>query len=111
MKFANILRLENYIQVAHLEYQGTERQYFQLQFVEIEVADVLIDRNIRFVPSQRNVRNNGVNRKKYTATIEHEKMGTPIQKHAATYDKNVNDDIMKIYFHRYQLETDRKFEN
>ena len=37
MKFGNILQLENYIQVAHLEYQGRERQYFRLQFVEIEM--------------------------------------------------------------------------
>ena len=70
-----IIKLEIYIQVAHLEYLGRKRQYFQLQFVETEVTDVLIDRNIRFVPSQRDVRNNGVNQNKYTATIEHEKMG------------------------------------
>ena len=111
LKFANILQLENHIQVAHLEYQGRERQYFQLQFVEIEVTDVLIDRNIRFVPSQRDVRNNGVNQNKYTATIEHEKMGTPIQNQAVTYDQNVNNDIMEIDFRRYQLKTDRKYEN
>ena len=104
----NILQLENYIQVAHLEHQGKEIQYFQLQFVEIEVTDVLIDRNIRFVPSQRN---NGVNQNKYTATIEHEKMGTPIQNQAVTYDQNVNNDIMEIDFRRYQLKTGRKSEN
>ena len=51
------------------------------------MIDVLIKRNIRFVPSQRNLRNNGVNQKNYAVTIEHEKVGTPIQNHAATYDK------------------------
>ena len=106
-----IIKLEIYIQVAHLEYQGRKRQYFQLQFVETEVTDVLIDRNIRFVPSQRDVRNNGVNQNKYTATIEHEKMGTPIQNQAVTYDQNVNNDIMEIDFRRYQLKTDRKYKN
>ena len=90
LKFANILQLENFTQVAQLKYQGREREYFQLQFVEIEMADVLIDRNSRFVASQRNVRNNGVNQKKYTATIEHEKIRTSIQNQAATYDQNVN---------------------
>ena len=30
---------KNYIQVTHLEYQGREKQYFQLQFVEIEVNE------------------------------------------------------------------------
>ena len=30
---------QNYIQVAYLEYQGRKRQYFQLQFVEIEVNE------------------------------------------------------------------------
>ena len=111
LKLATILQLENYILVAHLEYQGKERQNFQLQFVEIKVADVLIDRNIRFVPSQRNVKINGVNQKKYSETIEHEKIQTPIQNHAAIYDQNVKDDIMEIRFHRYQLETDRKSES
>ena len=38
LKFANILQLENNIQVAHLEYQGRERQYFQLQFLKTEVT-------------------------------------------------------------------------
>ena len=63
------------------------------------------------MPSQKNVRNNGLNQKKYTATIEHENIGTLIQNHAGTYDENVNDDIMEIDFHRDQLETHRKFEN
>ena len=79
--------------------------------MEIEVADILIDRNIRFTPSQRNVRNNGVNQNKYTATIEHKKMGTPIQNQAVSYDQNINNDINEIDFHRYQLKTDRNFEN
>ena len=30
---------KNYIQVTYLEYQGREKQYFQLQFVEIEVNE------------------------------------------------------------------------
>ena len=30
---------QNYIQVAYLEHQGRERQYFQLQFIEIEVNE------------------------------------------------------------------------
>ena len=77
--------------------------------MKIEVADVLIDRNVRFVSSQGNVRD-GVSSKKYIANIEHEKIGTPIQNHAVTFDQNVNDDF-EIDFDRYQLETDRKFEN
>lgn len=31
--------LQKYTQVAQLEYQGSERHYFQLQFVEIEVNE------------------------------------------------------------------------
>ena len=30
----------NYIQVEHLEFQGRERQYFQLQFINVEIDDV-----------------------------------------------------------------------
>ena len=63
--------------------------------MEIEVTDVLINRDIRFVSSQRNVRRNGVNLKLYTAN----------------HDQNINDDMMEIDFHKYPLETDRKFEN
>ena len=63
--------------------------------MEIEVTDVLINRDIRFVSSQRNVRRNGVNLKLYTAN----------------YDQNINDDMMEIDFHKYPLETDRQFEN
>ena len=70
------------------------------------MEDALIDRNSRFVPSLRNVRNNGVNQNKYIATIEHEKIGTPIQNQAFTCDQNVYNDIMEIDFHRYQLGTD-----
>ena len=76
--------------------------------MKIEKTDVLINRNIRFVPSQRNVKHNGVNQKKYTAPIEHEKIGTPTQNHAAIYDQNVNDVIMEIDFHRHQWQSDRK---
>ena len=32
--------VENYIEVIYLEYQGRERQYFQLQFLEIEVENL-----------------------------------------------------------------------
>ena len=32
--------IENYIEVIHLEYQGRERQYFQLQFLETEVENL-----------------------------------------------------------------------
>ena len=63
--------------------------------MEIEVTDVLINRDIRFVSSQRNVRRNGVNLKLYTAN----------------HDQNINDDMMEIDFHKYPLETDRQFEN
>ena len=34
-----------------------------------------------------------------------------MKNHAVTCDQNANKDIMEIDFHRYQLETDRKFEN
>ena len=61
------------------------------------------------MPSQRDVKNNGVNQNKYTATIEDEKMATPIQNQAVPYDQNVNNDIMEIDFRRYQLKTDRKY--
>ena len=30
---------QNYIQFAYLEYQGRERQYFQLQFIEKKVNE------------------------------------------------------------------------
>ena len=33
-------RLRIYIEVIHLEYQGRERQYCQLQFLEIEVENL-----------------------------------------------------------------------
>ena len=49
------------------------KKYFQFHFVEIELADVLISEYIRFVPAQINVRSNGVNPRKYIASIEHEK--------------------------------------
>ena len=32
-----------------------------------------------------------------------------MKNHAVTCDQNANKDIMEINFHRYQLETDRKF--
>ena len=48
--------------------------------MEIEVTDVLINRDIRSVSSQRNVRRNGVNLKMY----------------AANYDQNINNDMMEI---------------
>ena len=60
--------------------------------MEIEVADVLISEYIRFVPAQTNVRSNGVNPRRYIASIEHEK----------NKDSNTK-------FHRYQLETNKKF--
>ena len=40
LKFSGLQQVENYIEVIHLEYQGTERQYFQLQFLEIEVENL-----------------------------------------------------------------------
>ena len=75
------------------------------------MTDILIHTDIRLVPSQRKVRNNGVNRKKYTVAIEHEKLGTAIQNNGAKYDETFNNDFMEMYFHRYLLETDRNFEN
>ena len=39
LKFWNIQQVENYIDVAHLEFQGRERQYFQLQFINVEIDD------------------------------------------------------------------------
>ena len=42
--------------------------------MKIEVADILIDRNVRFVSSQGNARN-GVSSKRYIVNIEHEKIG------------------------------------
>ena len=70
LKFGNILQLENYNQVAHLEYHGRDfKTVFSVTIWGNEVTDVLIHIDTRFVPSQRKVRNNGVNRKKYT---EHE---------------------------------------
>ena len=40
LKFSNIQKVENYIQVAYLKFQGRERQYFQLQFINVEIDDV-----------------------------------------------------------------------
>ena len=40
LKFSCLQQFENYIEVIHLEYQGGERQYFQLQFLEIEVENL-----------------------------------------------------------------------
>ena len=42
LKFSNIQKVENYIQVAYLKFQGRERQYFQLQFINVEIDDVEI---------------------------------------------------------------------
>ena len=39
-KFSNIEQVENYIQVAHLEFQGREWEYVQLQFINVEMYDV-----------------------------------------------------------------------
>ena len=39
-KFSCLQQVENYIEVIHLEYQGREKQYFQLQFLEIEVENL-----------------------------------------------------------------------
>ena len=40
LRFSCLQQVENYIEVIHLEYQGRERQYFQLQLLEIEVANL-----------------------------------------------------------------------
>ena len=52
LKFSNIQQVENYVQVAHLEFQGRQWQYFQLLFINVETNDaedavVNINRNIR----------------------------------------------------------------
>ena len=52
LKFWNIQQVKNYIQVARLEFQGRQWQYFQLQFINVEIDDVEdaivnINRNIR----------------------------------------------------------------
>ena len=40
IRFSCLQQVENHIEVIYLEYQGRERQYFQLQFLEIEVANL-----------------------------------------------------------------------
>ena len=40
LKFSSLQQLENYIKVIHLEYQGRESQYFQLQFLDIEIDSI-----------------------------------------------------------------------
>ena len=40
LKFSCLQQVENYIEVSHLEYQGRDRQYLQLQFLEIEVENL-----------------------------------------------------------------------
>ena len=40
LKFSIIQKVESYTQVAHLEFQGRERQYFQLQFINVETDDI-----------------------------------------------------------------------
>ena len=40
LKFSCLQQVENYIEVIHLGYQGRERQYFQSQFLEIEVENL-----------------------------------------------------------------------
>ena len=40
LKFSCLQHVENYIEVIYLEYQGREKQYFQLQFLEIEVENL-----------------------------------------------------------------------
>lgn len=39
-KFSRIQEVENYVEVIHLEYQGTVRQYFQLRFLEVEMSNL-----------------------------------------------------------------------
>ena len=36
----NFAKILNYVQVIHLEYQGTVRQYFQLRFLEVEMSNL-----------------------------------------------------------------------
>ena len=38
MKFRNLCELENYLQVAYLEYRDRQQAHFQLQFVEVNVG-------------------------------------------------------------------------
>ena len=39
-KLSCLQQVENYIEVIRLEYQGRNRQYFQLQFLETEVENL-----------------------------------------------------------------------
>ena len=40
LKFSRLEHVQNYIEVIHLEYQGRERQYFQLLFLDIKVHNM-----------------------------------------------------------------------
>ena len=39
-KLSCLQQVQNYIEVIRLEYQGRNRQYFQLQFLQIEVENL-----------------------------------------------------------------------
>ena len=40
LKFSRLEHIQNYIEFIHLEYQGRERQYFQLLFLDIQVDNM-----------------------------------------------------------------------
>ena len=40
LKFSKLEHVQNYIEVIRLEYQGRERQYFQLLFLDIQVDNM-----------------------------------------------------------------------
>ena len=106
LKFANILQLENYIQVAHLEYHGRESQYFQLQFVEIEVNENS-NAVLRFDRLLRRMRSNCISVEQSQNLRQNScesNVGKSIYKCSCAHQHNVDD--MKIDFHRYQFEPD-----
>ena len=42
IKFNHLFVVENYIQVAYLEYRDRQQAYFQLQFIELTVGSIEI---------------------------------------------------------------------
>ena len=53
----HIQQVENYIQVANSEFQGIERHYFHLQFLNVErddVEDAIVDINKDICRLQKN---------------------------------------------------------
>ena len=107
LKFSRLEHVQNYIEVIHLEYQGRERQYFQLLFLDIKVHN-MSDAAFRINRTMRRLQKNKSTAQRQEClsvsdmTVQHEKRKcmntTKIQKKQNQQDlkklKNVSELIL-----------------